>query len=74
MDKKGGKRERYLWEPGTRIAICSFILWLWITRGTFTSKINDLEAELNELDIYSIQTTLAQIQTDIQWIKLELQK
>lgn len=73
-EKKVSKIERYLSEPWTWVAIATFLIWLWITRGTFTVRINDIETELGELDVYSIKTSLAQIQTDIEWIKLELQK
>lgn len=73
-EKKVGKIEKYLSEPWTWVAIATFLIWLWITRGTFTVRINDIETELSELDVYSIKTSLAQIQTDIEWIKLELQK
>lgn len=74
MEKKSSKLEKYLGEPGTWVAIATFLIWLWITRGSFTAKFNDLEAEMGELDVYSIKTALAQIQTDIEWIKMELQK
>ena len=73
-EKKVSKIEKYLSEPWTWVAIATFLIWLWITRGTLTSRINDIETELGELDVYSIKTSLAQIQTDIEWIKLELQK
>lgn len=74
MEREKSKIEKYLSEPWTWVAIATFLIGLWITRGSFTSKISDLEGKVNELDIYSIQTTLAKIQTDIEWIKLELQK
>ncbi len=74
MEKKTKKWERYLSEPWTWVAFATFLVGLWITRGSFTSKINDLETQMDELDVYSIKTALAQIQTDIEWIKLELQK
>ena len=73
-EKRVSKIEKYLSEPWTWVAIATFLIWLWITRGTFTARINDIESELSELDVYSIKTSLAQIQTDIEWIKLELQK
>lgn len=74
MERKVSKIEKYLSEPWTWVAIATFLIGLWITRGTFTAKINDLEEKVNEVDVYSIKTSLAQIQTDIEWIKLELQK
>ena len=73
-EKKVSKIEKYLSEPWTWVAIATFLIGLWITRGTFIVRINDIESELGELDVYSIKTSLAQIQTDIEWIKLELQK
>lgn len=73
-EKKVSKIEKYLSEPWTWVAIATFLIGLWITRGTFTVRINDIENELSELDVYSIKASLAQIQTDIEWIKLELQK
>lgn len=73
-EKKVSKIEKYLSEPWTWVAIATFLIGLGITRGTFTVRINDIENELSELDVYSIKTSLAQIQTDIEWIKLELQK
>lgn len=74
MERKVSKVEKYFSEPSTWIAIATFLVGLWITRGTFTARMNDLEAEMGELDVYSIKASLAQIQTDIEWIKLELQK
>jgi hypothetical protein len=38
------------------------------------TRITALEKAQAEIDIAYIQSTLAQIQTDIQWIKIELQK
>jgi hypothetical protein len=38
------------------------------------SRISAIEKEQAELDVAYIQSTLAQIQTDIQRIKIELQK
>jgi hypothetical protein len=38
------------------------------------SRISAIEKAQAELDVAYIQYTLAQIQTDIQWIKIELQK
>jgi hypothetical protein len=38
------------------------------------ARISAVEKAQADMDIAYIQSTLAQIQTDIQWIKIELQK
>jgi len=45
-----------------------------VSYSTLNNRISVLEKQQAELDAAYIQTTLAQIQTDIQWIKIELQK
>lgn len=47
-EKKVSKIEKYLSEPWTWVAIATFLIGLWITRGTFTVRINDIENELSE--------------------------
>lgn len=72
--KKMNKIKEYLSNPATRVAFWVFIFWLWGAYTTLNSRISALEKQQAEMDIIWIQTTLTQIQTDIQWIKIQLQK
>ena len=66
--------KNYLLNPAVRISFLCFVFWLWVSYSSLNSRISAIEKEQAELDVANIQTTLAQIQTDIQWIKIELQK
>lgn len=64
----------YLTNPWTIIWFIVFIFWLGACYATLNNRISALEKQQSEIDVAWIQSTLAQIQTDIQWIKLELQQ
>ena len=66
--------KNYIFNPAVWISFIAFIFWLGVSYSTLNNRITALEKEQAELDVAGIQTTLAQIQTDIQWIKIELQK
>ncbi len=66
--------KNYIFNPAVWISFLAFVFWLWVSYSTLNNRISALEKEQAELDAAYIQTTLAQIQTDIQWIKIELQK
>ncbi len=66
--------KNYIFNPAVWISFLAFVFWLWVSYSSLNSRISALEKEQAELDAAYIQTTLAQIQTDIQWIKIELQK
>ena len=68
------KIKNYETNPAVWISFIAFIFWLWVSYSSLNSRISAIEKEQAELDAAYIQTTLAQIQTDIQWIKIELQK
>ena len=68
------KIKQYLWNPAVWISFLCFVFGLGVSYATLNSRISALEKAQAELDAQYIQTTLAQIQTDIQWIKIELQK
>lgn len=68
------KIKQYLWNPAVWISFLCFVFGLGVSYATLNSRISVLEKAQWEIDIQYIQTTLAQIQTDIQWIKIELQK
>ena len=64
----------YLSKPETLIALWVFLFSLGWAYASLNSRINAIEKAQAELNASEIQTTLAQIQTDIQWIKLSLEK
>ena len=68
------KIKEYLLNPAVWISFIVFIFGLWVSYSTLNNRISALEKAQAELDVAYIQSTLAQIQTDIQWIKIELQK
>ena len=68
------KIKNYLSNPAVWISFLCFTFWLWVSYATLDSRISAIEKAQAEFDNQYIQTTLAQIQTDIQWIKIELQK
>ena len=66
--------KNYIFNPAVWISFLAFVFGLWVSYSTLNNRISVLEKQQAELDAAYIQTTLAQIQTDIQWIKIELQK
>lgn len=66
--------KNYIFNPAVWISFIAFVFGLWVSYSTLNNRISVLEKQQAELDAAYIQTTLAQIQTDIQWIKIELQK
>lgn len=66
--------KEYLSSPATRISFCVFLFWIGMTRGSLSSRMDAIEEKVENVDsltvqIYQIQTSLAKIQTDIEWIK-----
>ena len=68
------KLKDYLTNPGTIVSFIVFVFGLWVCYATLNSRLSAVEKAQAEIDTAYIQSTLAQIQTDIQWIKIELQK
>ena len=68
------KIKNYLSNPAVWISFIVFVFGLWFSYSKLDSRISAIENEQAELDVAYIQSTLAQIQTGIQWIKIELQK
>lgn len=66
--------KEYLFNPTTWISFTVFVFWLGWAWVSLNSRITAIEKAQSEIDTAYIQSTLAQIQTDIQWIKIELQK
>ena len=73
------KFKAYITDPKNIIAFVIFCFWLGGMRATLNYRIAILEEKCHEVDsvkvqMYEIQTSLAQIQTDIQWIKSNLSR
>ena len=73
------KFKAYITDPKNIIAFIIFCFWLGGMWATVNDRISLLEEKCHEVDtvkaqMYEIQTSLAQIQTDIQWIKTNLSK
>ena len=67
------KFKAYITDPKN---ICFWLGGMW---ATMNNRLTLLEEKCHEVDtvkaqMYEIQTSLAQIQTDIQWIKTNLSK
>lgn len=65
---------QYLTNPSTIISFIVFVFWLGATWSNLNGRIKQLEKRTEEIDINKIETKLAEIATDLQWVKLELQK
>ena len=79
MKKKMTKFKAYITDPKNIIAFIIFCFWLGGMWATMNNRLTLLEEKCHEVDtvktqMYEIQTSLAQIQTDIQWIKSNLSK
>ena len=73
------KFKAYITYPKNIIAFIIFCFWLGGMWATMNNRLTLLEEKCHEVDtvkaqMYEIQTSLAQIQTDIQWIKTNLSK
>lgn len=73
------KFKAYITDPKNIIAFIIFCFWLGGMWATMNNRLTLLEEKCHEVDtvkaqMYEIQTSLAQIQTDIQWIKVNLTK
>lgn len=73
------KFKEYITDPKNIMAFIIFCFWLGGMWATMNNRLTLLEEKCHEVDtvkaqMYEIQTSLAQIQTDIQWIKSNLSK
>ena len=62
----------YLTDPATLVNIVVIVFWLWVTWSNLNWRIKNLEKKTEEIDITKIESKLAEIQTDLQRIKTEL--
>lgn len=61
-----------LQEPETIVSLIAFIFSLWTVWATLNNRIKELEGKMEEVDAIDIKTKLAEIQTDLTWIKAKL--
>lgn len=71
MDKTN-KRKEYITNPARIVSFCVFLFGLWVSYATLLSRIQKLEDFDKSVDMVKIESTLSQIQTDIEWIKINL--
>lgn len=64
----------YLTNPANIVSFIVFIFWLWATWSSLNWRLKDCEKKLEKIDEADIEARLAEIKTDLQWIKTELQK
>lgn len=60
-------------EPETIISIVAFIFSLWWVWATLNNRIKELEMKMKEIDGLWLEAKLAQIMTDLEWIKTKLE-
>lgn len=61
-----------LQEPETICSLVAFVFSLGTVRATLNNRIKELEMKMEEVDAIDIKTKLAEIQTDLTWIKAKL--
>lgn len=64
----------FVTDPWTLVEFIVFVFWLWATWSSLNGRIKNLEKKTEEIDVTKIETKLAEIQTDLQRIKEELNK
>lgn len=63
----------YITNPDTLITFVVFVFTLWATWSWLNWRIKKLEEKVEELDAAKIEAKLAEIQSDISWLKNMLQ-
>lgn len=64
----------YITEPSSIVSFIIFVFWLWATRSNLNGRIKKVEEKTDRIDSAKIESRLAEIQTDLAWIKNELNK
>lgn len=59
----------YLTNPANLVSLVVFIFWLWATWSNLNGRIKHLEKKSDEIDITKIETKLAKIEADLEWLK-----
>lgn len=64
----------FITNPATLVEFIVFVFSLWAMWSKLNWRISALEKKTEEIDVSKIETKLAEISTDLQWVKMELQK
>lgn len=72
MDKQTNKRKEYITNPARIVSFIVFVFWVWVAYASIVSRIQKLEDFDKSIDMVKIESTLSQIQTDIERIKMNL--
>ncbi len=64
---------KFISDPSTLLEFLVFVFWLWATWSNLNGRIKALERKTEEIDIANIETKLAEIQTDLKWLKMTIQ-
>lgn len=68
------KRWQYIINPATVVSIIVAVFWFGIVWWTLNYRVNQLEEFKAEVNLTELQSTLTQIQVDLQWVKNTLEK
>lgn len=64
----------YVTNPANIISFVVFVFWLGATWSTLNWRLKDCEKRLEKIEEADLETKLAEIKTDLEWIKRELAK
>lgn len=64
----------YITDPWTLISFVVFVFWLGATWSSLNGRLKDCEKRLEKIEEADLETKLAEIKTDLEWIKRELAK
>lgn len=59
----------YLTNPANLVSLAIFIFWLGVSWSNLNWRIKHLEKKSEEIDITKIETKLAKIEADLEWLK-----
>lgn len=59
----------YITNPANLVSFVIFVFWLWVTWSNLNGRIKHLEKKSEEIDITKIETKLAKIEADLEWLK-----
>lgn len=64
----------YITNPANIIGFVVFVFWLGVTWSSLNWRLKDCEKRLEKIEEADLETKLAEIKTDLEWIKRELAK